>query len=164
MATGRSDGLAGDEQSGPHQMALFDAGLDAPIAPACVAHGRKTAIEHGAQPRCRSRGQQCERHGLHEADVHLAVDDVHVTIDEAWHQRAPATIDHGSILALDHRGTQLAHPTALNEQLMTAEELTIAGLKELEVAKQDLLHDRTARTSKGLFALDRKTVAEGRRV
>src|SRR5262245_15206654 len=155
MAAGRSDRLAGDKQSGPHRRALLDAGLYAPIAPACVAHGRKTAIEHGTETRCGSRGKQRERHGLHEADVDLAVDDVHVAINEARHQRAPATIDHGSILALDHRGTQLAYPTALNEQLMTDDELTIAGLKELEVAKQDLLHDRTARTSKGLFALAR---------
>src|SRR5262245_49790736 len=149
MAAGGSNRLAGDEQSGPAQMALFDADLYAPIAPACVAHGRKTAIEHGAQARCRSRGKQRERHGLHESDVHLAVDDVHVAIDEAWHQRPPATIDHGSILVVDRRGAQLAYPVVLNEQLMTADELAIAGLEELEVAKQDLVHGRTlARASK----------------
>src|SRR5215467_7139441 len=140
MAARGPDGLASDEKAGANEMALLDAGLYAPIASSGVAHGRKAAIEHGTQPRRRSSGEQGERHRLHETDVHLAVDDVHVAIDEAGHQRAPAAVDHGRVLALDRGRTQLAHAISLDEQLMAADELAIGRLEELEVAEQDLVH------------------------
>jgi len=135
MAARGPDRLASDEKAGAHEMALLDGGLNAPVASARVAHGRKAAIEHGAQPRRRPSGEQGERHRLHETDVHLAVDDVHMAIDEPRHQRAPAAVDHGRVPALDHGRTQLAHAIILDEQLMAADELATGGLEELEVAE-----------------------------
>src|SRR5438128_2142827 len=51
MATGRADRLAGDIEPRTNDMPSLDRGLDTPVRPAGVTHGREAAVEHRAQPR-----------------------------------------------------------------------------------------------------------------
>ena len=134
------DRLAGDEQARADEMTLLDARLDAPITSARVAHRGEAAVEHGAQPCCRARREQGQRHRLHEADVDLAVDDVHVAVDQPRHQRAPAAIDDVLGLAPDRLVAALAHAIVLDQQLIAAAQLAVGGLEQLEVLEVDLGH------------------------
>ena len=62
-----------------------------------------------------------QRHRLQEADIDLAVDDVHVAVDQARHQRAPAAIDDlGARLLLIGVVAQFAHAVVLDQQLVAA--------------------------------------------
>src|ERR1051326_4489178 len=93
MTAGGTDRLAGDIDPRADDVPGFDGCLDAPVCAAGVTHGREAAVEHGAQPGRRARGDQGQRQHLHEAYVDLAVDGVDVTIDQSWHQRTLAAVD-----------------------------------------------------------------------
>ena len=103
MTARRADRLAGDIKPWTRDMSGFDRRLDAPVGPSGVADGGETAIEHGAQPARRARGDQGQRQHLHEADIDLAVDGVDVAIDQSRHQGALAAVDDIGPGRLDRR-------------------------------------------------------------
>ena len=85
-----------------------------------------------------ARGEQRQRHRLQEADVDLAVHDVHMAVDQARHQRAPAAVDRPSALsALDRLVRHLADRVAFDEQLIAAAQLAVLGLEQLEILEED---------------------------
>ena len=127
------------KRRGP-EMARFDRGLDAPVAAAGVAHRGEAAVEHGAQPCRRARGEQGQRQRLHEADVDLAVDDVHVAVDQPRHQRAPAAVDDVSLRRLDRLVAPFPDRLAFDQQLIAAAQLAERGLEQLEILEQQLGH------------------------
>src|SRR5260370_41029210 len=123
MAAGGADRLAGDIKPWTDNMPGFDGCLDAPVGAASVAHRREAAVEHGAQSRRRARGDQSKRQHLHEADIDLAVDGVHVAVDQARHQRTLATVAHRRIRRFYRRLADFPNRIALAQQLMPAQKL-----------------------------------------
>src|SRR5262245_51546449 len=140
MPAGGPNRHAGDEQARPDQITLFDGGLDAPIAAARVAPGGEAAIEHGAQPDRRARGQQRQRHCLEKADIHLAMNDMHVAIDKARGERAAAAIDHFGLPASNRAFAQLAHLRTLDQKLVAAACLPVSALEQPEILEKDWRH------------------------
>src|SRR5258705_11439923 len=139
MVAGGADRLTGDIKTWPGDMPGFDRGLDAPIGAAGVTHGREAAVEHGAQPRRRARVDQRQRQHLHEAYIDLAVDGMHVAIDQPRHQRALAAVDDISVSRLDRPLAEFLDGIALDEQLIAAAQLAERRLEQFEVPEQDLL-------------------------
>ena len=106
--------------------------------------GIKTAIEHGAQSRRGARGNQGQRHRLHEANIDLAVDRMHVAVDQPRHQRALAAVDHRGFGRPNWRLAEFLDGGALDQELISATQLAERGFEQFEILEQELLgHRRT---------------------
>ena len=119
-------------------MSGLDGGLDAPVGPAGVTHRREAAVEHRAQSRGRARGDERQRQHLHEADIDLAVDGVHVAIDQSRHQGALAAVDDLGPGGLDRPLAEFLDGVALDQELIAAAKLAERRLEQFEIPEQDL--------------------------
>ena len=119
-------------------MSGFDGGLDSPVGAAGIAHGGEAAIEHGAQSRRCARRDQGQRHRFHEANIDLAVDGVHVAVDQSRHQRALAAVDDIGLGCLDRRLAEFLDRVAFGKQLVPAAQFAERGFEQFEIPEQDL--------------------------
>ncbi len=94
VASGRTDRASGDEQPRPRQQPFFRRFLQAPIGAAGVTHAGKAAVEHPAHQLGGARRHQRQRDVFHIADHDVGQHHMHVAVDQAGHQRAPAAVDH----------------------------------------------------------------------
>src|SRR5450432_452979 len=133
VSPGGADRLAGDIEPRTDDMSGFDRGLDAPVGPAGVAYRGEAAVEHGAQSRRRTRGDQSQRQHLHEADIDLAVDGMHVAVDQSRHQGAPAAVDDISLGDFYRRLAEFLDRIALDQQLIAAAKLAKRRLEQFEI-------------------------------
>ena len=79
-------------------------------------------------------------HVLEPGDGDLRQHHVHVAVDQARHQGAPAAIDHGRVRRLDRPRRDLLDALAFDEQLVAAAQLVVLGIEHLEVLEEELRH------------------------
>ena len=142
VPAGGAERLAGDEQPRPRQQPLVGRLLEAPVGAAGVAHAGEAAIEHGAHEHGGARRHQRQRHVLEPRDGDLGQHDMHVAVDQARHQRAPAAVDHVGARRLDRLGRDLLDLLALDQQLVAAAQLVVLGVEHLEVLEEILRRGR----------------------
>src|SRR5580692_4176249 len=78
----------------------------------------------------------------------LAVDGMHMAVDQPWRQDALAAVDDRRIRRLDWRLAQFLDRGALDQQLISAPKLAEGRFAQFEILEQDLLGHRGAQCSR----------------
>ena len=98
VSAGLRDRLPGDQQPRPLEVPALDR-LDQPVVGACgIAHGGEAALEHPFHDVLRLRRDQRGRHHRELQEVGHGRGHMHVCVDQARQQRAPAEVHHPGIV------------------------------------------------------------------
>jgi hypothetical protein len=140
VAAGLRDGMAGEEQAWPDEVAFLDRPRQAPVGSAHVAHRRESSEQHVPEDVARSGGDVHRRPAAQEREVGDHRSHVDVAVAETGHDDAPAHVDDPPLGRPGRLRGNVGDAAALHYDVNVGQKPAGRGIEHHRVAEHEVRH------------------------